>query len=563
MNERHTHASVDVFVDRQLQNIHHWFAAIVDSSNDPIISKNLNGVISTWNAAAERLFGYSAEEAVGQPITIIIPAELYDEEREILRRLRAGERIESHETVRITRDGRRLDVSLTISPVRGAGGAIIGASKIVRDVTESKRAQAALRASERRLAAEIAGARTLQSISTRLISESTQESVFAQILDAAIELMAADAGSLQMLASDAVSLTLLDCRQFHHESAAFWRRVTADASSTCGRALRSGERVLVSDVEHCRFLAGTQDLDAYRRSGIRAVQSTPLRSRSGRPLGMLSTHWRRPHTPTEDDFRLFDVLARQAADLIERALTEEALSTVSQRLIEAQEEERAHFARELHDDVNQRLALVAARLGRFTTRRRITKLTRDVVDAQREVIGLLKDVQALSHRLHPPQLEYVGLATASAAMCRDISSQHRVDVIFHAESVPNELPMRTATCVYRVLQEALQNAVKHSGAAKIDVSLRGATDCVELTVDDCGHGFDLNSTEARGLGLVSMKERLRAVEGQLDIRSEPGRGTAIRARVPCSDDEDNVGHASPGFTMATPCAPHDAVRSDV
>jgi PAS domain S-box-containing protein len=120
-------------------------AAIVDSSDDAIISKNVNGVILTWNRAAQRMFGYSEEEAIGQHITIIIPPELRDQEADILRRLRAGERIEHFETRRLTRDGRSLEVSLTISPVRDGGGAIIGASKILRDITERKKAQAALR----------------------------------------------------------------------------------------------------------------------------------------------------------------------------------------------------------------------------------------------------------------------------------------------------------------------------------------------------------------------------------------------------------------------------------
>jgi len=248
------------------------------------------------------LFGYTEAEAVSQPITLIIPADLHDEEKDILRQLRAGKRIEHYETRRVTRDGRFLDVSITISPVRDASGTIVGASKILRDITETKRIRAALRESERRLASELAGVRTLQAISTRLISELTQESLCAQILDAAMDLMAADAASIQMLMSDGRSLTLLGSRNFHPESVAFWDQVTAEGESVCGIALRDNNRVHVSDVESCAFMAGTRDLEECRRSRIRAVQSTPLQSRAGRPLGMLSTHWGTPHTPTADDW---------------------------------------------------------------------------------------------------------------------------------------------------------------------------------------------------------------------------------------------------------------------
>ena len=316
----------------------------MESSDDAIIAKTLDGVISAWNAAAERMFGYTDHEAIGQPITMIIPPDLHEDEHDILRRLRAGERVQHHETVRVTKAGQRIDVSLTISPLRDGAGRIIGCSKIARDITKAKQAEAAFRQSEQRLAREVAAAKTLQSISTRLISESTPESLYAQILGAAMELMASDCASVQMLAPDQASLRLLAWTNFHADSAAFWASVEIGAGSTCSKALSDNERVVVADIEACPFMAGTQDHQEYRRSGIRAVQSTPLRSRSGRPLGMLSTHWRTPHDPTDEDFRFFDVLARQAADLIERTLAEEALSTVSQKLIEAHEEERTRIA---------------------------------------------------------------------------------------------------------------------------------------------------------------------------------------------------------------------------
>ena len=153
------------------------YAAIVESSDDAIIAKTLDGVISAWNAAAERMFGYTQHEAIGQPITMIVPPDLHDEEHEILRRVRAGERVEHYETVRVTKAGARIDISLTISPLRDPAGSIVGCSKIARDITKAKRAESALRQSEQRLAREVAGATTLQSISARLMSESTPESL--------------------------------------------------------------------------------------------------------------------------------------------------------------------------------------------------------------------------------------------------------------------------------------------------------------------------------------------------------------------------------------------------
>jgi len=650
----------------EVEDLTSRLAAIVDSSNDAIISKDLNGVISTWNRAAVELLGYSEAEAIGQRITILIPHELLDEEADILRRVRAGERIEHYETRRITRDGRILDVSLTISPIRDAQGTIIGASKILRDITETRRAHAALRESEQRLAREVAGARTLHSISTRLISELTEESLFSQILDAAIELMCSDAASIQMLGQDGTSLTLLAWKNFHPCSATFWERVDAEVGSSCGVALRDNVRVLVTDVEACDFMAGTKDLEEYRRSGIRAVQSTPLQSRVGRPIGMISTHWHAPHTPTEDDFMLFDVLARQAADLIERVrsenaireseerfrliantapviiwmsdaskdctyinqtglefsgqpidaslgnrwmarihpedvvqlwdiysrafdqrerfqadfrlrrhdgeyrsvvgtgaprhhgdgsfagyigsaidvtehrLAEEALVTVNQRLVDAQEEERARIARELHDDVVQRLVALSLRLhvSKRTGPVSTTDISRELEEACEE-IHLAKDVQALSHRLHPKRLEYFGIATAAKALCREMSSQG-VEISFHAENVPEGLPRPIAMCLYRVLQETLQNAIKHSEAERIDVSLGCQGDEIELTVRDFGSGFDIQDVKRSGLGLTSIKERLKGVQGELFIRSQPRQGTTIHVCVPLALDDQET-----------------------
>ena len=273
------------------------YAAIVESSDDAIIAKTLDGVISAWNPAAERLFGYTQYEAIGQPITMIIPPDLHEEEYEILSRLRAGERIDHYETVRVTKAGQCIDVSLTISPLRDAAGRIIGCSKIARDCTRAKRAAVNLRRSEQRLTREVAGAKTLQSISTRLISESKPGTLYDQVLGAAMELMASDAACLQMLAAEDTSLRLLAWTNFHPDCVPFWLSRLGPGAPAARRSVATSASL--SRISKRANSSGTQEQLEYRRAGVRGVQSTPLRSRTGRLLGMLSTHWRTPHTPTD------------------------------------------------------------------------------------------------------------------------------------------------------------------------------------------------------------------------------------------------------------------------
>jgi PAS domain S-box-containing protein len=165
----------------------------------------------------------------------------------------------------------------------------------------------------------------LQRISTLLIREGSNGALYDHVLDAAIELVSADMGSMQVFHPERGELQLLVERGFHPESAAYWEWVRLDSGSTCGMALSAGYRVVVPDIETCEAMIGAADLDSYRRSGIRAVQSTPLVARSGRLLGMISTHWRKPHSPTERELQPLDVLARQAADLIERNEVEASL----------------------------------------------------------------------------------------------------------------------------------------------------------------------------------------------------------------------------------------------
>ncbi|HJT22380.1 MAG TPA: GAF domain-containing protein [Nitrospira sp.] len=190
-------------------------------------------------------------------------------------------------------------------------------SLAITDVAELKPTEEHLRKDETGMLAELEDTQLLQQISFRLI-ENDGDLLCEDLIHAARSIMGSDMSSMQLLQGEG-HLTLLAWEGFHPASAEFWKDVHCHSSSTCGAALACGSRVIVPDVEACDFMAGSQDLEEYRRSGIRAVQSTPLLSRTGTPLGMISTHWRQPHRPSERAFRLLDVLARQAADLIERA----------------------------------------------------------------------------------------------------------------------------------------------------------------------------------------------------------------------------------------------------
>jgi len=233
-------------------------------------------------------------------------------------------------------------------------------------------------------------------------------------------------------------------------------------------------------------------------------------------------------------FMVLAVLAEEEKQTRQQLIDEQAqLSTMSQRLIEAQEKERARIARELHDDINQQVALLAVRLDGLNVRVSAHELKQEVVTAKKQVVGLGSDIQALSHRLHSSKLEHLGLASAAAGYCRESSELQKVTIDFQAENIPSNLSPEISLCLFRVLQEAVQNAIKHSGSQHVQVSLLGGADGIKLTVQDSGIGFEpAEAIKGRGLGLTSMKERLKLVDGQISIDSKPQHGTTIQVRVP-------------------------------
>jgi two-component system, NarL family, sensor kinase len=229
-------------------------------------------------------------------------------------------------------------------------------------------------------------------------------------------------------------------------------------------------------------------------------------------------------------------------DITERVEAESKLRGLRARLSRVQDEERAHVARELHDDIGQQLALLALQLAGLQKEARddASGLAERLEEPARIINDICADLNRLSHRLHPAHLAYLGLTQAVASICGEFSRQTAIAIDFEHDDVP-ALPSDIATCLYRVAQEAIRNAARHSGSSRVRVQLTALPDSISLCVSDTGRGFDpgANGTGA-GLGLMSMAERVRNLGGHLAVRSAIDQGTRVEATIPFSAGGDRA-----------------------
>jgi PAS domain S-box-containing protein len=365
-------------------------AAIVNSSDDAIISKNLDGIITSWNPAAERMFGWTAKEAVGQSITIIIPSELRDQEVEILKRLRIGDRIEHLETIRKRKSGEQIEVSLTISPVRDATGKVFGASKIARDITARKKVEAELKAA----------------------------------------------------------------------------------------------------YEHLEERVEQRTTELWVRNSELMKQSEIIRELSG-------------------------------------------------RLLQTQDEERRRIARELHDSVGQLLAAVSMTASKISRKKQ--ELSSEVNGCVEEILCLveqaLTEIRTLSHLLHPPLLDEVGLESALRYFIEGFAHRSKIDVNFVISSDFDRLSQDHELALFRIVQECLTNIHRHSDSKTAKIRLEQRDGCVQCEISDEGKGIPqeeqsaFSSSATVGVGLRGMRERVRQLGGMLQIHSN-GKGTTVTVALP-------------------------------
>jgi PAS domain S-box-containing protein len=243
-----------------------------------------------------------------------------------------------------------------------------------------------------------------------------------------------------------------------------------------------------------------------------------------------------PHVAVDGQLEGYVVFC---CDISAKRQAEWAFTEVSSKLVAAQEAERSRIGRELHDDLGQQAALLAVKLETLARDARLsrTRLRAGVVEAEENLQELAVAIHSLSHELHPAKLKLLGLARTLEALARDASQEGSVEIRFTAHDVPPDIPELTALCVFRVAQEALQNAVKHSGAHHISVELTAAASQLTLLVTDTGRGFDPLNSESTGIGLLTMRERVEMSGGRLRIDTTHASGTTIEVTLPLGQSD--------------------------
>jgi len=548
-----------ISLEAALRESEERYRTLVETAPDAIVVHR-DGRFLYANSAALLLAGAESFEqlACHTVLDFFRPAE-HEQAVERTRTAMAGNRLPMREGTLLRLDGQEVAVEFHTAPVDFQGARAV--QTIIRDITERKRAEEALRRSEQNLAVELDAAQHLQRISAQLIRADDIETLYEQILDTAVAILHADFASIQMLYPERGTggeLRLLGYRGFNAQAAKFWEWVRPASRSACGVALHTGQRVVVPDVQQCDFMAGSDDLETYLQTGIHAVQTTPLFSRSGVLLGMISTHWREPHEPTASELGTLDVLARQAADLIDRKRAEEALrelnatleSKVAQRtaelehrtrqlqrltleLSQAEDRERRRIAALLHEDVQQQIAGAKFHLNLLRSRGKDDpqQATLDKVnELLKEAIGKSR---SLSHDLSPAVLHMNDLAEVLRWLAREMGAKHgltvHVDVLGDAFRQSEALTM----FLFRAAQEMLFNVIKHAQVNEAEIRVRRISRCLCLSVADRGCGFDPQDLkESSGFGLRSIRERVALLGGRMKIKSAEGQGSRFHIVVP-------------------------------
>lgn len=489
--------------DARLRQSEERYRLVVESLTDyAIFTLDTEGLVTSWNEGAQRLKGYSAEEIIGQPVARFYTPEdvaAGKPQRELALALRAGR--SEDESWRVRKDGTLFWTNEILTPLRADDGCHVGFAKISRDLTERREAEQAIRESEDRL---------------RLLIDSVRDyAIFTLDLDGVITSW--NEGAKRVFG--------------YSENEAVGER--AEILFTPEDRARGAERA--ERHEALTTGRGADERWHLKKNGSRFYASGVLTClvRDG-----IVTGFAKVARDLTERKQFEDALRRAHEDLEERINRRTAeLAAMMKRLVSIQEDERRRIARDLHDDIGQRLTVVHLKLQALRQGGGDSRAHEQLQELQHYMLSLDRDVRAFAGELRSAAIYTLGLIPALQDLVDSFSATHNTPVSLEVVGIDRErFRIELEVNLYRIAQEALQNAHKHAQATRIDVFLQHADGRIVLTVVDDGRGIALgtlpDTSDGRGLGLIGMRERAAILGGQFEIESVPGQGTSIIVSTP-------------------------------
>ncbi|HVZ25466.1 MAG TPA: PAS domain S-box protein, partial [Sediminibacterium sp.] len=463
----------DISVRKKYETQQKLMASIVNNSDDAIISKTLDGIITSWNKGAEMILGYTAEEAIGRHITLIFPEELYEEETTIIEQIKKGHAVDHFETRRQRKDGTILYVSVTVSPLFDPAGNITGASKILRDISEKVRAEETIRQSEAN---------------------------YRQLFDESpVAMWVADPETQRFIQVNKACIA-----QYGYSQEAFLELRLADIIPGVGQLIET--------------------------SGLSENAKTP------NSFKFEQEHIRQDGTKLEVVTSAIPVVLtgrRQwlmiAMDVTEKNRFEQQLTRAA---IKVQEQERYEIGGELHDNVCQILATCLIYLDMM--RKHLHEEGLKLYEKTRSFINLAStETRNLSHQLAPVFIDESDIEEVFKRLLNNFNLQNHYEISLLVDPIYKVLPLNNELQLnlYRILQEQLRNIYKHADATAITIAIGGNEALLEMTIADNGRGFDPGSVKG-GIGIANMKRRVKLFNGIFLVHSSPGNGCELYIQVP-------------------------------
>jgi PAS domain S-box-containing protein len=463
---------------------------IVESAMDAIIAIDEQQRIVVFNATAEKMFGCTADDALGGRLERFIPAHLRAHHREVVASFaKSGETNRSMgglgPLIALRASGQEFPIEASISQIKVSGEKLF--TVIIRDVTEREQAEHNLRESNE------LNLSILQSLRGHLA-----------VLDSEGKIAAATTRGPEFVAINGINSRDL--------------RVGDDYLAMCKAVAKRGDPDVAAALEGIRDVYDGKIKDFEMEYGYESGFDVRWYQMSVTPLGASGNGVVISH----DDITL-------------RKRHEQAIRELSGRLINAQEQERSRIARELHDDINQQVAMLAIELQQLKSSipGESPEGNRQIDSLWRKTHALSLDIQRLSHQLHSSKLDHLGVVAALRGLCNEVSEQSKIEIDFQYRQVPAVIDSDISLSIFRVAQESLHNITKHAHARRVQVELLGTGGSVLLRVSDDGVGFDPDAPERKaGLGMISMRERIRAVGGAITFVSKPLLGTQVETTIP-------------------------------